>query len=370
LARLARPAASGFSNISTGKDRFARMSNDIAISQPRHYPVEVTKAKNKIFDYLASAAIFLAALGVRYYFDQTLPPGFPFVTFFPAVIVTAFMFGSGPAIFVAILGFLSSWYFFIPPYNGFALTPSTLLALAFYVLIVGVDIFIIDRLMRVSAQLLVTKDKAQRAADDRRLMFTEAQHRIGNNLQAISSLLLIQSRTVTDDASRRALTDSVRRVSIIAGIQRQFHDMTEPEGVIDAALIEQLVTSAIDVAGVTDKFDVSIEAVPLMLDQERFTAVSLILTECVNNSLEHAVPVTGKRKLSISLKPSTTDGQSVMIVADDGDTLPEHFDPAASHSIGMKVILSFARQIGGTFSILRDGGTVCRLDFPAKAAAH
>jgi two-component system, sensor histidine kinase PdtaS len=346
------------------------MSNDIAIPQSGHYPAEVTTAKNTIYAYLGSAAIFMAALGVRYYFDSSLPPGFPFVTFFPAVIITAFLFGSGPAIIVAVLGFFSSWYFFIPPFGGFALTPSTMLALAFYVLIVGVNIFIIDRLMRVSAQLLVTKDKAQRAADERRLMFTEAQHRIGNNLQAISSLLLIQSRSVADEAARRALMDSVRRVSIIAGIQRQFHDMTESDGVIDAALIEQLVMSAIDVAGVIDKFDVSIEAVPTMLDQERFTAVSLVLTECVNNSLEHAVPQIGKRKLAISLRPSQVAGHHTMTVADDGDTLPEQFDPAASRSIGMKVILSFTRQIGGEFSIVRDGGTVCRLDFPAKAAAH
>lgn len=57
------------------------------------------------------------ALALRLAVAESLPPGFPFLTFFPAGITTAFLAGAGAAILVAMHSDLAAWWFLIPPVN-------------------------------------------------------------------------------------------------------------------------------------------------------------------------------------------------------------------------------------------------------------
>jgi PAS domain S-box-containing protein len=123
--------------------------------------------------------LFAVSLLLRFQLDETLPPGYPYLTFFPAVILTTFIGGLWPGIVVAMLSGLAAWHSFIPP-NGFGIDAAAALALAFYVIIVAVNIVVIhimtvalDRL-RVERQQLkaeraiirqLTKERARDAAE-------------------------------------------------------------------------------------------------------------------------------------------------------------------------------------------------------------
>lgn len=64
-----------------------------------------------------AATAIAAATWLRFIVDDALPEGFPFVTFFPAVLVTA-LFASVPAaIIVALITGAIAWVFFIPPFG-------------------------------------------------------------------------------------------------------------------------------------------------------------------------------------------------------------------------------------------------------------
>jgi K+-sensing histidine kinase KdpD len=71
------------------------------------------------YSFALLSSFFASVL--RYWFDPVLPSGFPFLTFFPAIIVTAFVAGVGPGIVCAVLSGLVAWYLFIPPANSLAL---------------------------------------------------------------------------------------------------------------------------------------------------------------------------------------------------------------------------------------------------------
>src|SRR4051812_25591604 len=75
---------------------------------------------------------FLVALTTRFAFDHLLPAGFPYLTFFPAVILTTFFAGVLPGAVCAIACGLAAWYWFIPPTGTFAINFSVLVALGFY----------------------------------------------------------------------------------------------------------------------------------------------------------------------------------------------------------------------------------------------
>ena len=65
-------------------------------------------------------AVLALALSARFSLVGVLPEkGFPFLTFFPAVILAAFLVGFGPGLLVAVLSVASAWYFFMPPGGSF-----------------------------------------------------------------------------------------------------------------------------------------------------------------------------------------------------------------------------------------------------------
>ncbi len=73
--------------------------------EPRRLPVQIA---------VGVAAVAAATL-LRVAVDDSLPPGFPFLTFFPAVLIAA-VFGSLPVgIAAAVASGLIAWVFFIPP---------------------------------------------------------------------------------------------------------------------------------------------------------------------------------------------------------------------------------------------------------------
>lgn len=103
----------------------------------------------------------LAATALRTVLDPALPPGFPYLTFFPAVVLTTYLYGLRPGIACAVLSGIAAWYFFIPPFHTFALTGHIVVALAFYAFVVVVDIALIHGLRRSADRLRSSKDTIQ-----------------------------------------------------------------------------------------------------------------------------------------------------------------------------------------------------------------
>ena len=72
--------------------------------------------RSSTFKYAFCIGAFLLALATRMMLDSSLPPGFPFLTFFPAVILSTLVAGLWPGIACAVAGGLAALYFFIQPY--------------------------------------------------------------------------------------------------------------------------------------------------------------------------------------------------------------------------------------------------------------
>lgn len=312
--------------------------------------------------YTLGLLLFAAALALRFAVDPMLPPGFPFLTFFPAVIITAFVCGVRPGLLVAALSGLSAWYFFIAGPGHWPLSPAAALALGFFVLIVGIDLVIIAGLMRALRELREERLKSGQYAEQRDVLFSELQHRVGNNLQAISALLAIQARAVSDEKARRALQEATQRMAIIADIQRLYLDPDQPAAALDGPYVRELVEKCMAAAGRENQITLRLEIAPVVVSQDVFLPVALVLTECVNNALEHAFPASGDHLLVVSLAPGEAL-EMVLRIKDNGPGPPPGFEANHTKGVGMRVIHAFARQVRGSFRMFRDGGTVCELRF-------
>ncbi len=324
--------------------------------------------------YAIALLAFLSAFGVRYLIAVAYDYGFhdwfapaPFFTIYPTILVTTFFLGLGPGILVAALGGLSAWYFFLEPVYTFELHAANAVALGLYACSAAIDIALV-RLLALSLDWLeAEKSKSEAYAGEREILFTELQHRISNHLQLVSMLLEAQRDRVRDEHARQAMADASRRLAMVGNLHRKLHD--PGYGQIEVgAFLKELSGDVLATWG-RPTVTCRVDAMPLVLPADKSTSVALIVTELMSNALEHGL--AGRLEGRISIALTVRDASEVeLTVADDGDGLPAGFDPNAVKSLGLRVVRTLARQLGGSFEIRCDRGTICRLTFPIPSGAH
>nr|WP_277923660.1 DUF4118 domain-containing protein [Sphingomonas sp. TREG-RG-20F-R18-01] len=327
-----------------------------------------------IVRYTLAAALSVGACGLRSGLDPWFPPGFPFLTFFPAVILSAFVLGRGPGILSAILCGLMAWYYFIPPFFSFNIGQGTTTALGFYVAVVVVDITLVHwmqnanhRLRRERERSHALADTSARLAERNELLFRELQHRVSNNIQTVGAILTLHRRGVDHDLAKKALDDAAARIGLIGRIQRQLYDI-DGKNTDLAAFMQALINDLAESDGrVGIRYDVAV-APGIVLHPDALIPFALILAEAVANASEHgfADRATGVIRIALDHAP---DGM-VLRVRDDGAGLPPGFAVAGSTSLGLKIALALARQLDGTFDVLpaSGGGTTSVLTIPDRVA--
>ena len=121
----------------------------------------------------AGVTAFLAAFFVRDAIHPHLPPGFPFLTFFPAVILSTYFCGAMAGLVCATLSGLAAWYFFVP--TGFVMERAVVTALALYTVVVGIDIVLIHLMQRAMAELVRAEATARALLDQRGHLASELE---------------------------------------------------------------------------------------------------------------------------------------------------------------------------------------------------
>jgi two-component sensor histidine kinase len=311
-----------------------------------------------------AALAWALALVIRYRLEGALPPGFPYLTFFPAILVSAYFLGPGPGIAVAVASGLSAWFFFIPPLNTFQINGATLVALVFFAFVAAAEIGLTTLAQRARRALSAGREAKDRLAEQRRLMFHELQHRVSNNLTTVSGLLKLQRRTVTDEAAQAALDNSVRRIDLISRIMRNLHD---PSGqTVDMArFLADTGRDILESTGAAGRVNLTVEAAPLLVGPDVSVPLGLIAAELLANTLEHGFPGESAGQIGLSLGTGQEEGRALLQIRDNGHGLPEEFDIDKARSLGLSIARQFAKQLGGTLLMERrpEGGTEARLEF-------
>ena len=309
-----------------------------------------------------AVALALAAVLLRVALTSVFPPGFPYVTFFPAILVATYYGGFRAGVVCAALCGVAAWWFFIPPIHTFKFDLSMAVALAFYVLVAGVEIFFIDGMRAALDDLEDERERYRDLAESRDLLYRELHHRVSNNLQVAGALLRLQGQGVVDARARQALSQAGERIEVIARIQRELHNRTG-EPVPFRVFAEALLASAAAAAGARVRLTLEGGEQPLHPDQA--TPVTLVMLESFNNALEHGFGEAGEGEVRVTLDQSGLT--HMLTVGNDGAGPPPGFDPATSKSLGLRIVRAMAQQLGGKFEMAReDGWTVCRLSYAPK----
>lgn len=297
--------------------------------------------------HVAAVALTALALGIRLLFAGILPPGFPFLTFFPAVVTCAFLFGRWPGINCALLSGLAAWYFLLPPTGTFELDMGNAMAMAFYGLVVAVDLFLIDLSQRFAKEVMRERETNRQLAETRQLLFRELQHRVSNNLQVIGALLSAQRRRVTDATAQTAIEEAATRVTVIGQISRELY-LPDGEQADMAEFLQRLIDAILHASGRMDVECRLSVAEKLLLAPDQAVPLALVMTEALSNALEHGL---AGRRGSVSITLVRQGEGLVLSVEDDGAGLPKGFDLNKADQLGLRIAGQLAKQLGGKFTL-------------------
>jgi PAS domain S-box-containing protein len=215
---------------------------------------------------------------------------------------------------------------------------------------------------------IVQRQKAEielrSALAEKEVLLKEIHHRVKNNLQIVSSLLQLQSHSLSDPEVIRVLRDSQNRIDSISLIHKNLY--TAPNiGQLDVAdYIQNLATSLLisyQVSPTHINLETDIDAINLNVDQA--IACGLIINELISNALKHAFP--NQQAGSIIIRLRSLDDNIEMTIRDNGVGFPKDFDWRDTNSLGLSLVCDLAtEQLEGTITLETHPETVFKITFP------
>jgi two-component sensor histidine kinase len=220
----------------------------------------------------------------------------------------------------------------------------------------------------VTAALMIVREVSDLRRHERALRLKDAtireiHHRVKNNLQTVASLLRLQGRRMATKEGREALDESVRRISSIALVHETLSEEST-EGVAFAGIAERIVAMLADgLSNPEVPVELGVEGDPGELPAEVATPLALVLTELLQNSLEHAFPADGPLPdgggpgqvcLRFERGPSTLS----VLVTDDGVGLPAGMNVETMANLGLQIARTLVvSELGGTFGTRQPDGS-------------
>jgi two-component system, sensor histidine kinase PdtaS len=181
------------------------------------------------------------------------------------------------------------------------------------------------------------------------LLSSESDHRLLNDLQMIVSLLSLQSRTMANAEAASHLAAAADRIAMIGRIHRRLHSLNGAKTVACKKFLEDLCNdfSCLVSSGHRGEREIAVEGVEIELPAVTCRALGFVANELITNAAKY-----GKGRIMVRLEQTPEKGYALS-VSNDGEALPEGFDPAARKGLGMKIVLSFVERIGGKLRIGR-----------------
>jgi two-component sensor histidine kinase len=237
-------------------------------------------------------------------------------------------------------------------------------------LVAGAAVFLLSA---ISIFILYRKQKKKNAiiekqSADLEVLMKEIHHRVKNNLQVVSSLLDLQSHTITDSQASAAVKEGKNRVQSMALIHQNLYSEGNIKGIMVKEYISNLVQSLSDSYNITnDKVKVNINIDDLNLDVDTMIPLGLVLNELVSNSFKYAFKETTSGILNILLEEKNE--KLHLKVSDNGSGFPVDVDVKTSKSFGMKMIRAFAQKLKASLDIYNNNGAVVEMEISKFKAA-
>ena len=209
----------------------------------------------------------------------------------------------------------------------------------------------------------VAEERITASLHEKEVLLKEVNHRVKNNLQLISSLLNLQSRTLDDEAALAALTESQGRVRSMALLHQQLYESPDLARIDFGEYLVNLASSVLSTYEVRgDSITLRVESDQIRLGIDKAIPCGLIINELITNVLKYAF--VGRDGGEIRIECRRHDDGLTLIVSDDGVGLPPGLDIYETETLGLQVVTTLTDQIGGSVRVSNHNGSTFSVAFP------
>ena len=202
--------------------------------------------------------------------------------------------------------------------------------------------------------------KLQQALETQTALLHEVDHRVKNNLQMVSSLVLLQSRTIPDAGVKRSLMEMLSRIEALGTVRRRLYQSDDVTRFDVGEFVRDLVT---DLAGVSarDRIKLDFHLATVTVTADQAAPIALVVNEIVTNALKHAFPDERRGTLAAGVEKSAD--RLRITIADDG--VGKNVTGMSNTSFGTSLVRTLSRQLKAEVSWAdNDPGTRVTIDIP------
>ncbi|WGS17576.1 MULTISPECIES: histidine kinase dimerization/phosphoacceptor domain -containing protein [unclassified Bradyrhizobium] len=198
------------------------------------------------------------------------------------------------------------------------------------------------------AEVHASRDRYAALAAEREVLLREVNHRVGNSLQIIASLLHLQANSATQDDVKAALTNAMGRVAAVAQVHRRLYTSQDFKTVMLNQYLEALLEDLRRSTEGNKMSRLTLNAGPIEIDPDRAVAIGIIVNELVMNAVKYAYP-DGAGPIDVELKPEGDD--LLLSISDEGVGFDDKVDPRGT-GMGQRIVTAMAAKLDA--SVERD----------------
>jgi len=191
------------------------------------------------------------------------------------------------------------------------------------------------------AEVHASRDRYAALAAEREVLLREVNHRVGNSLQIISSLLHLQANSSAQEDVKAALTNAMGRVAAVAQVHRRLYTSHDLKNVMLNQYLDALLEDLRRSAEGNRMSRLTLKAEPIEIDPDRAVAIGIIVNELVMNAVKYAYP-DGAGPIDVDLHAQGDD--LVLSIADNGVGLNGKTDPRST-GMGQRIVTAMASKL-------------------------
>lgn len=212
------------------------------------------------------------------------------------------------------------------------------------------------------------EEQVRSSLTEKEVLLRELHHRVKNNMQVVSSLLAIQASYSSDPHTTRELEESQGRIQSMALIHEQLHHASDLARLDLGAYLESLASHLARSFGAPGAIEVNVDLQLPPPDLDQALVCGLIVNELVTNSLKHAFAAGPGGHIRIDLRDEE-EGRRVLEVRDDGPGM-DASSIEEERTLGLTLVTTLAKQLGGQVTVNTQQGTAVRIEFPTTESAE
>lgn len=197
------------------------------------------------------------------------------------------------------------------------------------------------------------KSAAEEHLRQKEILIGEIHHRVKNNLQLISSLLDLQSKTLSDQSAIDAIAESRNRVHSMSLLHQMLYQQSEITGIDIRSYINKIAIGLIQNANPGKKINFESDIDALVFSIDTGIPLGLIANELITNCIKHAFNEQQEGTIYIRIKQH--NDVIKMEIRDNGGGF---YSDQHKEGFGTKLVKSLCRQLKADWSTSNHQGTI------------